>query len=311
MKKIILSEDEKKLILEKYYPKELVNEQKFLSKLFGSSVDDIFRGFGDDAIRNLDDVFRLLYREGSGNLVDNVVMSASGAQIPLSTIKSAIDLMARGKIQPAEVINRLPRHLKDGTEFRKVIETFLQSKGSKQVAQAASKLPVGRLGQDFKNFAQQMSGWIQVKNVSGNMSGWKFHVFADNLDEVAFLYERLLPVVYKYGAGFKTAGADMLDNLSKNAVQRGKGVTIYLPSEVVAKNQQKSFLSDIQNAIKGYEKSGQISGDRMITNNIGYRYELSKPIDAAKGVDMNQYQGLYKANEGGGHNIQGNPDLFQ
>ncbi len=49
----------------------------------------------------------------------------------------------------------------------------------------------------------------------------------------------------------------------------------------------------------------------MITKNIGYRYELSQPIDPTKGVDMKQYTSLYKSNEGGGHNIEGNLDLFK
>lgn len=70
-------------------------------------------------------------------------------------------------------------------------------------------------------------------------------------------------------------------------------------------------MNDIQSAINGYKKSGQISGDKMITDNIGYRYELSKPIDASKGVNMNEYSALYKSNDGGPHNIDRNPDLFR
>jgi hypothetical protein len=181
----------------------------------------------------------------------------------------------------------------------------------KKISQEVNRLPIGSVGQSFKEMASEIGGWIQPKNIVGNMSGWKFHVYADNLDEVAFLYEKLLPVVNKHGAGMKLASSQVLDILSQNAVQKGKGVTLYIPSNVVAKNTQKDFLSDIQSAINGYKKSGQISGDEMITNNIGYRYELSKPIDASKGVNMDEYRALYKSNEGGPHNIQGNPDLFK
>ena len=50
----------------------------------------------------------------------------------------------------------------------------------------------------------------------------------------------------------------------------------------------------------------------MITGNIGYRYELSKPINSKQGVTMDEYRNLYQKNtEGGSYNIQGNPDLFK
>jgi hypothetical protein len=176
---------------------------------------------------------------------------------------------------------------------------------------SVNKLPLGEIGKNFKEMASQVGGWLQVKNPVGNMSGWKFHIYADYLDEAAFLYEKLLPVVNKYGAGMKVASSEMLYRLAQNAVQSGKGVTIYLPSNVVAKNAQKQFLNDVQTAINGYKKTGKISGDNMITDNIGYRYELSKPIDPNRGVNMDEYQALYKSNDGGSYNIDRNPDLFR
>ena len=206
-----------------------------------------------------------------------------------------------------EVINGLSKN-KDvlNQEMKRISDDLI--KNSKQTI---SELPLGNLGKDFKELASKRTGWIQATNPIGNYSGWKFHVYADNLDEVAFLYEKLLPVVNQHGAGMKLASSQVLDRLATNAVQKGKGVTIYLPSNVVAKNSQREFLKDVQSVLKDYKKSGQISGDRMITDNIGYRYELSKPINGARGVDIKQYQSLYKANEGGGHNIPGNPDLFR
>lgn len=205
--------------------------------------------------------------------------------------------VADGLIKNKEILNQ---------EMKRISDDLL--KNSKRTI---SELPLGNLGKDFKELASKQTGWIQATNPIGNYSGWKFHVYADNLDEVAFLYEKLLPVVNQHGAGMKLASSQVLDRLATNAVQKGKGVTIYLPSNVVAKNSQREFLKDIQSVLKDYKKSGQISGDRMITDNIGYRYELSKPINGARGVDSKQYQSLYKANKGGGHNIPGNPDLFR
>ena len=71
MSKLIITEEEKKLILNKYVQNPLLNEQKqILAKLFGSSVDDIFKGFGDDAIKSLDDLFAKVFTK-SGNFPTN------------------------------------------------------------------------------------------------------------------------------------------------------------------------------------------------------------------------------------------------
>ena len=318
MKNFIITEDKKKSILGKHYSKQMINENKFLAKFFTGTADDIVKNFGNDAAKSLDDVFAKVYSH-SRNIVSKaegaVIKLLSGAEIPIKTLQDAIKLVGQGKLQASEVLKYVPRQLADGSEFRNLMQKAFEKKGVQKVtqstAQGISKLPLGGVGQSFKEMASQIGGWLQIKNVVGNMSGWKFHVYADNLDEAAFLYEKLLPIVNKHGAGMKVASSQMLDRLSQSTIQKGKGVTLYLPSSVIEKNAQKEFLSDIQSAIKGYEKSGQISGDRMITNNIGYRYELSKPINASKGVDMNQYSQLYKSNESGAtHNITGNPDLF-
>ena len=69
MKKLIITEEEKNSILNKYFHKKVLNEQKqFLAKLFGSSVDDIFKNFGDDAVKGLDDIFAKVFTK-PGNLV--------------------------------------------------------------------------------------------------------------------------------------------------------------------------------------------------------------------------------------------------
>ena len=316
MKNFAISKEEKNRILEMHSPKKILSEQlQNLRRFFGGNIDDLFKMFSDDAVKSLDDVFAKIISNPKNISVrgsEYYVKSASGMEIPTKDIQDLVSLVAQGKRDAASISKYLPGKLADGSEFRDIIVAALEKRGAKTAVQkSVSKLPIGRIGQDFMELAKDMGGWIQATNVTGNMSGWKFHVYADNLDEVAFLYERLLPVVKKYGAGFKLAGVEMLEKLAKNSVQKGKGVTLYLPSSTIAKNAQKEFLSDLQSAIKGYEKNGAISGDKMITNNIGYRYELSQPIDVSKGVDMYQYRALYKSNEGGGHNITDNPDLFK
>lgn len=172
---------------------------------------------------------------------------------------------------------------------------------------------IGAEGLNFKKVASNNNGWVQLLDVSGNMSGWKFHVFCDNFDDAVFLADRLTPILRNYGAGFKLGGELQFGRFLgvKNNVQYAKGATIYIPPQVIAKGQQKQFLSDIQNALGEYKGSGSISGDMMITKNIGYRYELSSPINSAEGVNMSSYRNLYKGNaEGSQYNIAGNKDIF-
>jgi hypothetical protein len=172
---------------------------------------------------------------------------------------------------------------------------------------------IGETGLNFKRLATNNNNWVQILDVSGNMSGWKFHVFCDNFNDAVFLADRLTPVLKKWGAGFKLGGELQFGRFlgSKNNVQYAKGATIYIPPKIIANGQQKNFLSEIQNAIGEYKGSGSISGDMMITKNIGYRYELGQPIDPTKGVDMGTYSSLYKGNaEGSQYNIPGNKDIF-
>jgi polyhydroxyalkanoate synthesis regulator phasin len=230
-------------------------------------------------------------KEGMENLAKK--LGKEGGKGLTELEKQVVDGMVKNK----ELLNQEMKKISDDLVFKSSSRT--------------TKLPLGKLGQDFKALLSQNSGWLQIKDGVGNLSGWKFHVYGDNLDEVAYLYEKLLPVVNKYGAGIKVATLEMLEKLANNPLQKGKAVTLYLPSSVVARNLQKDFLKDIQSSLKGYNKSGQIAGDRMITDNIGYRYELSRPINSAKGVDMEDYKNLYSRNQGGSHNLPNNPDLFR
>ena len=62
MSKLVITEEEKKSILNKYFQDRVLNEQKqFLAKLFGSSVDDIFKNFGDDVVKTMDDLFAKVF----------------------------------------------------------------------------------------------------------------------------------------------------------------------------------------------------------------------------------------------------------
>jgi len=306
-KKIILTESD----LIKVVNKVLSEQKQFLSKLFGGSVDDIIKYFGDDASKSLDDVFAKLY-SNSKNIVTSpkgtFIKSASGTEVPMDTVKEAILLVGQGKLSPEQVLQYIPRQLADGTEFRSAIQKAMSNKTSLSNVQNKLQLSQAtiKFGEDIRNF----NTWIPTSKHVGNLSGWKFHVYSDTFDDVLFLHEKLTPIAKKYGAEMKIAGGELIDYLSSSSLQKGKGVTIYVPSDTVRNKKQVELFSEIENAIQGYNKKGNISGDRMLTNNIGLRYEFSKPINSSIGVDDQQYRALYSKNSGGPYNLQGNPDLF-
>jgi hypothetical protein len=176
MSKLIITEEEKKLILNKYVQNSLLNEQKqFLAKLFGSSVDDIFKGFGDDAIKTLDDLFAKVFTKSGVNLItrgaEQFIKSASGAEIPMKTVKEAIELVGKGKLTPNQILNYLPRNLADGTEFRSIVQQSLESKGVKKIVSQGSAQGAKSLTQfETKNLLKNCfnSGYCDVKTILNN-----------------------------------------------------------------------------------------------------------------------------------------------
>ena len=138
MKNFIITEDEKKYILGKYYPKQTISEQKFLAKFFAGTADDIVKNFGDNAAKSLDDVFAKVYSH-SGNIIYKaegaVIKSLSGAEIPMKTVQDIIKLVGEGKLQASEVLDYFPRRLVDGSEFRNLMQQALEKKGKQAVSQ--------------------------------------------------------------------------------------------------------------------------------------------------------------------------------
>jgi hypothetical protein len=122
--------------------KLILSEQGGLSKFFGGTVDDIIRNYGDDAARTLDDVFVKIYSKSS-NIISKAegtfIVSASGAEVPITTIQSLIKLVGEGKVQANEVLSYLPRRLADGTEFRSVLQQAMEKKGVQNIAKQAGK----------------------------------------------------------------------------------------------------------------------------------------------------------------------------
>jgi hypothetical protein len=149
MKKIIkiTESDLVKIVKKCIKEKSLISENNLLRTLIGSSYDDLFRMFGDDAVRDIEITIQRAVAKSENYFVKNGIRylkSASGMEIPMETIKDIMELVSKGKVGIDEVSKYLPRKLADGTEFRSVFENSLRKKVGQQslsqIAGASSKL---------------------------------------------------------------------------------------------------------------------------------------------------------------------------
>lgn len=139
MAKFLLTEEEKKSILSKYYSEEVVSEQKFKfwAKLFGkSSADDVAAKLADDAALQIDKILGNALTKSStvDKGVQMIVSGQSGKGIPIASIQKAIDDVVAGRKTAEEVQNVFPRFLADGTDFRQTMVNLLKRKKGTPVA---------------------------------------------------------------------------------------------------------------------------------------------------------------------------------
>lgn len=159
------------------------------------------------------------------------------------------------------------------------------------------------------------ASWIyfySTERESNDMSGWKFHIFGQNVEDSIDVAQRMQPVLQKYKMYMKVASnntyiAGIGDPSHK---QYGKCGTMYIPPFVFKDGRTQEFLDDVKNALKGYEKKGAIFGDKSIDDTIHYRYELCKPINIEEGINHGLYSILYEPNRGE-YNILDNKDPFE
>lgn len=126
--KIILTESQKERIIK--MSETPLNEQRFLTKFIGNSIDDFVRIYGDDAAVTLDRVLAKGFSNPS-NFVSKggktFLKSASGAEINMESVRELLNMMAKGRAN-GELINYLPRTLSDGSDLRQSVLNVLKYK---------------------------------------------------------------------------------------------------------------------------------------------------------------------------------------
>jgi hypothetical protein len=109
------------IITEQVYP--LLT--KYLSKGVASKLET---SMGDDVMKNLESLFaRSEVNFAKNSLGKIVVKSASGTEVEMRTISAALDAVSKGTMKVDDVVKLLPRKLKDGTDFRTIIDSQLKN----------------------------------------------------------------------------------------------------------------------------------------------------------------------------------------
>ena len=135
--------------------KKLMSEQAWLKNLFGTTVDDLVRLYGDDAVKSFEMVLSKAL-QNSKNFVaksgQNYLKSASGTEISMETIKKATQLVSSGGKTADEVAALLPRQLADGSEFSSVFQKSFSKKPVQNIAKQAEQQAGKQLSQFESKF---------------------------------------------------------------------------------------------------------------------------------------------------------------
>ena len=239
----------------------------------------------------------------------------------LEKLDKLFDNLQKSKVEIPEPLQKLYDNLttkkEDALNFKTKKSNNVSQNISKNVSSEAD--PQAYLKNlSYDQLATKLdynTGWVSNGISPKIMSGWKFHVFGEDLVDSVFLKEKLWPVTQKWNAGAKVGGIKHTDGVTYPSMQPGgvqygkQGATIYIPVDVINSGKQQEMLSDIQNAIAGYKKGGNISGDQAITPSIHYRYELLGPVPK-EGIDMKTYDVMYNKNSGGPYKPDDVEDLF-
>lgn len=123
------------------------------------------------------------------------------------------------------------------------------------------------------------------------LSGWKFHIYGNELSDSVFIANALMPILNKRKVPMKVACDLNLKHVIgvETHKQYGKCAAIYLTPALFQGNNLHLFLEEVKEALKNYPKTGKIKGDKSINGVMHYRYELDAPIDPKEGVDEMNY----------------------
>lgn len=160
----------------------------------------------------------------------------------------------------------------------------------------------------YQKLLEEQSSFIQMIYQSGNLSGWKIHLYGEYTQHTFRLYQILNSFLEHNGVPYKLATQTFFER-NKNTPQKGKALTLYIPEKMIIN--LKPFLENLNSLLmnaepRPYAVFGNIIGDRRLFGSINYRYDLSIPYISG-GFDNNTIYNNYRQNDGN-YNIDRNLD---
>jgi hypothetical protein len=157
----------------------------------------------------------------------------------------------------------------------------------------------------------KLKGWhypcISTQQIM-TMSGWKFYIFGETIDDSYLLCEKLTPIIKRYNLTMKVATQNIINRNSGKPNIAWSIAVIYLNAEVFEDKKVGKLLEEINSTLTDYPKSGNIKGAKSINGKVHYRYDLKKPINPSNGLEYSDYLVNYRG-EGGEYNIPENQDI--
>lgn len=165
----------------------------------------------------------------------------------------------------------------------------------------------------FKMLSLGNQTWLENEMIYPD-SGWKIHIYGENIWEAYIIFNTLKELINSQKIHCKIATSRFfLENDNPKKIQFGKALVIYIPFIFIKNKTYISFFQNIKKEVDKCEKlllsKGEIKGDKLYSDRIGYRYELDIPIRNEE-FTLEEIDHNYRKNDGKSFNIPGNPDLF-
>lgn len=139
------------------------------------------------------------------------------------------------------------------------------------------------------------------------ISGWKFHIYGDSVEDSEFLEKYISPILLKHGWSHKIATSGRYSVTNQQGI---KGMTAYAPTPDALPKMIPAVYNALTTNKYREDKQTDISkmkGDKPINKFMTYRYDLSIPADKVADMQPNEAMKYYRP-ASGNYNIENNPD---
>ena len=127
------------------------------------------------------------------------------------------------------------------------------------------------------------------------LSGYKAHVYADNVDDIAYILRRIKPYLATKenpdGWGAKVATDAFFKLTADGHPQQGKAVTIYFPQRATWERDLKGLVRDMEDLPSRMHK--EIANEDYAGNGVSWRFELRG--DPGRDLSPREYHDWYQS----------------